>query len=52
MQFSNRMNEQYVIDIKGQDAFYTDTLSEPFTLDESKLDNTWKVLSAQGKGTT
>ena len=26
----NRMNEQYVIDIKGQDAFYTDTLSEPF----------------------
>lgn len=48
----NRMNEQYVIDIKGQDAFYTDTLSEPFTLDESKLDNTWKVLSAQGKGTT
>lgn len=48
----NRMNSQYVIDIKGQDAFYTDTLNGPFSLDESRLDESWKVLESQGSGMT
>ncbi|WP_251389965.1 Cna B-type domain-containing protein [Mediterraneibacter agrestimuris] len=46
-----RINQQYVIDIEGRDAIYTDTLSEPFTLDESRLDASWKVLASQGSGT-
>lgn len=48
----DRINQQYVIDIEGRDAFYTDTLSEAFTLDESRLDASWKVLASQGSGTT
>ena len=48
----DRIDQQYVIDIEGQDAFYTDALSEAFTLDESRLDASWKVLASQGSGTT
>lgn len=48
----NRINNQYVIEIKGQDAFYTDTLSGPFSLDESNLNSSWKVLASPGSGVT
>lgn len=47
-----RLNSQYEVEIKGQDAFYTDTLSAQFSLDESKLDASWKVLASPGSGTT
>lgn len=48
----NRLNEDFYVPIKGQDAFYTDQLSGPFTLDESKLDKSWKVLASPGSGMT
>lgn len=41
----NRVNETYVEEINGTHAFYHDTLSEYFVLDEEALDSTWEVLS-------
>lgn len=43
-QIENRIEEQYVIPIVGQDAFYTDVLDEKFSLDETKLDSSWRIL--------
>ncbi|WP_346663737.1 SpaA isopeptide-forming pilin-related protein [uncultured Merdimonas sp.] len=47
-----RIDEQYVIPIKGKDAFYTDTMNGPFTVDVEKLGKEWKVLENPGSGTT
>lgn len=48
----NRINTEFSVTISGKDTFYTDQLSGPFTLDESKLGNGWKVLAGPGSGTT
>lgn len=48
----NRINSEFSITIRGNDAFYTDQLAGPFTLDESKLGSGWKVLASPGSGTT
>ena len=45
----DRIDRQYVIDIQGKDAFYTDQLSAPFSLDERKLSSGWKVLDGTGE---
>lgn len=41
-----RLNQEYEIDIRGKYGFYQDTLSDVFTLDETKLDDSWAVLDA------
>ncbi len=48
----DRINSEFSITIRGNDAFYTDQLAGPFTLDESKLGSGWKVLASPGSGTT
>ncbi len=45
-----RMDEQYRITLQGQDAFYTDQLGDSFSLDESRLDNSWKILDVPSSG--
>ena len=40
-----RIDKQYKVDVKGENAFYTDALGENFYLDESKLDaDNWAVF--------
>lgn len=48
----NRLNSDFHVEITGNDTFYTDRLSGPFTLDEAKVDSSWKVLANPGSGTT
>ena len=48
----DRLSEQYTITISGNNAFYSDTLSGPFSLDESKINSEWKVLASPGNGIT
>lgn len=48
----NRINSEFSVTIRGNDAFYTDQLSGMFTLDEQKLGDGWKVLASPGSGTT
>ena len=48
----DRINSEFSVTIRGNDTFYTDQLAGPFTLDESKLGDGWKVLASPGSGTT
>lgn len=48
----DRINSEFSITIRGNDAFYTDQLAGPFTLDEQKLGDGWKVLASPGSGMT
>lgn len=45
-----RIDRQFVVRIEGEDAFYTDTLSEAFSVKESGLGEGWKVLDAPAGG--
>lgn len=48
----DRINSEFSVTIRGNDTFYTDQLAGPFTLDEQKLGDGWKVLASPGSGMT
>ena len=41
---TNKIEEVFTEKIYGVDAFYQDTLSDEFELDQTNLDKTWKVI--------